>query len=59
VNGVLADGGTYVGHVAIGVWIAGTPGAPEGASPREPDDIACLCRDRHTDRGPADHLISA
>jgi hypothetical protein len=41
-NGVLVDSGIYVGRVAIGVWIAGTWGAPEGASPREPDDIARL-----------------
>src|SRR6185437_3912223 len=29
-NGVLAGRGVYAGHVAIGTWIAGTPGAPEG-----------------------------
>ena len=58
-NGVLADRGIYAGHVAIGAWIAGTPGAPEGVSPKEPDDIARLYWDLHTDRGPADHLISA
>ena len=58
-NGVLADRGIYVGHVAIGAWIAGTPGAPEGTSPKEPDDIARLYWDLHTGRGPAEHLISA
>ena len=58
-NGALADKGVYAGHVAIGAWIAGTPGAPEGASLKEPDDIARLYWDLHTGREPADHLISA
>jgi NAD(P)-dependent dehydrogenase (short-subunit alcohol dehydrogenase family) len=58
-NGALAGTGIYAGHVAIGAWIAGTPGAPEGATPKQPDDIARLYWDLHTSRGPADHLISA
>lgn len=58
-NGALADKGIYAGHVAIGAWIAGTPGAPEGVSLKEPDDIAHLCWDLHTGRKPAEHLISA
>ena len=58
-NAVLADRGIYAGHVAIGAWIAGTPGMPEGVSPQEPDSIARLYWDLHTERGPADHLISA
>jgi NAD(P)-dependent dehydrogenase (short-subunit alcohol dehydrogenase family) len=58
-NGTLAGRGVYVGHVAIGVWIAGTPGAPEGAPLKEPDEIARLYWDLHTDREPAEHLISA
>jgi NAD(P)-dependent dehydrogenase (short-subunit alcohol dehydrogenase family) len=58
-NGALADKGVYAGHIAIGAWIAGTPGAPEGASLKEPDDIARLYWDLHTGREPADHLISA
>jgi NADP-dependent 3-hydroxy acid dehydrogenase YdfG len=58
-NGVLAGRGVYAGHVAIGTWIAGTPGAPEGASPSEPGGIARLYWDLHTSRGPAEHLISA
>lgn len=58
-NAALADHGVYAGHVAIGAWIAGTPGAPDGASFKEPDDIARLYWDLHTNRGPADHLISA
>ncbi len=57
-NGALANTGIYAGHVAIGVWIAGTPGAPAGASLKQPDDIARLYWDLHTSRGPADHLIS-
>ncbi|MFG2043851.1 SDR family NAD(P)-dependent oxidoreductase [Dactylosporangium sp. NPDC048998] len=57
-NGALADKGIYAGHVAIGVWIAGTPGAPEGAPLKQPDDIARLYWDLHTSREPADHLIS-
>jgi NAD(P)-dependent dehydrogenase (short-subunit alcohol dehydrogenase family) len=58
-NAVLADRGIYAGHVAIGAWIAGTPGMPDGVSPREPDSIAHLYWDLHTNRGPADHLVSA
>ena len=58
-NGALADKGVYAGHVAIGTWIAGTPGAPEGAPLKEPDDIARLYWDLHTRREPAEHLISA
>ena len=58
-NGALAGRGVYAGHVAIGAWIAGTPGAPEGAPLKEPDDIARLYWDLHTSREPAEHLISA
>lgn len=58
-NSTLADKGIYVGHIAIGAWIAGTPGAPEGAVLKEPDDIARRYWDLHTGRASADHLISA
>ena len=58
-NGELTGTGVYAGHVAIGTWIAGTPGAPEGAPLKEPDDIARLYWDLHTGRKPAEHLISA
>ena len=58
-NAALADKGVYAGHVAIGAWIAGTPGAPDGASLKEPDDIARLYWDLHTRREPAEHVISA
>jgi hypothetical protein len=58
-NRALAGRGVYAGHVAIGTWIAGTPGAPEGAPLKEPDDIACLYWDLRTGREPAEHLISA
>ena len=58
-NKALADKGIYVGHVAIGTWIAGTPGTPEGVRPREPDDIARRYWDLHTSREPAEHVISA
>ena len=58
-NGALAGKGIYAGHVAIGAWIAGTPGAPEGVSVKEPDDIARLYWDLHARRGPAEHVISA
>jgi NADP-dependent 3-hydroxy acid dehydrogenase YdfG len=58
-NGALAGRGVYAGHVAIGAWIAGTPGAPEGTPLKEPDDIAHLYWDLHTSREPAEHLISA
>jgi NAD(P)-dependent dehydrogenase (short-subunit alcohol dehydrogenase family) len=58
-NGALAGRGVYAGHVAIGTWIAGTPGAPEGVSLKEPDDIAPLYWDLYTGREPAEHVISA
>jgi NAD(P)-dependent dehydrogenase (short-subunit alcohol dehydrogenase family) len=58
-NGALADRGVYAGHVAIGTWIAGTPGAPEGTPAKDPDDIARLYWDLHARRGPAEHHISA
>jgi NAD(P)-dependent dehydrogenase (short-subunit alcohol dehydrogenase family) len=58
-NGALAGRGVYAGHVAIGAWIAGTPGAPEGAQVKEPDEIARLYWELHTSREPAEHLISA
>jgi NADP-dependent 3-hydroxy acid dehydrogenase YdfG len=58
-NGALAGRGVYAGHVAIGMWIAGTPGAPEGAPLKEPDDIARLYWDLHTGREPVERLVSA
>jgi NAD(P)-dependent dehydrogenase (short-subunit alcohol dehydrogenase family) len=58
-NGVLAGRGVYAGHIAIGTWIAGTPGAPAGAPLKEPDDIARRYWDLHTSREPAEHHISA
>jgi NADP-dependent 3-hydroxy acid dehydrogenase YdfG len=58
-NHVLADKGVYAGHVAIGAWIAGTPGAPESAPRKEPDDIARHYWEIHVGRESADHLVSA
>jgi NADP-dependent 3-hydroxy acid dehydrogenase YdfG len=58
-NRALAGRGIYAGHVAIGTWIAGTPGAPEGTPLKEPDDIARLYWDLHAGREPAEHVISA
>jgi NAD(P)-dependent dehydrogenase (short-subunit alcohol dehydrogenase family) len=57
-NGTLAGRGVYAGHVSIGSWIAGTPGAPAGAPLKDPDDIARLYWDLHTRREPAEHVIS-
>jgi short-subunit dehydrogenase len=57
-NGALADRGVYVGHVAIGVWLAGTPGMPADATPLQPDDIARLHWDMHTGRDRAERLIN-
>jgi NAD(P)-dependent dehydrogenase (short-subunit alcohol dehydrogenase family) len=57
-NDALAGKGVYAGHIAIGTWIAGTPGAPEGTPLKEPDDIARLYWDLHISREPAEHLIS-
>jgi short-subunit dehydrogenase len=58
-GGALAGRGVYAGHVAIGTWIAGTPGAPEGIAAREPDDIARLYWDLHASREPAELHIRA
>jgi NAD(P)-dependent dehydrogenase (short-subunit alcohol dehydrogenase family) len=58
-NGTLASRGVYAGHIAIGTWIAGTPGAPADAAVKEPDSIARLYWDLHTTREPAEHHISA
>lgn len=57
-KGTLAHQGIYVGHVAIGAWIAGTPGMPEDASPMEPDTIAQVYWDLHTTRNPAERVIT-
>ena len=58
-NGALAPQGVYAGHVAIGTWIAGTPGAPAGIAAKDPDDIARLYWDLHTLHEPAEHHITA
>jgi NADP-dependent 3-hydroxy acid dehydrogenase YdfG len=58
-NATLAGRGVYAGHVAIGTWIAGTPGAPAGVPLKDPDDIARLYWDLHAARGPAEHVVSA
>jgi NADP-dependent 3-hydroxy acid dehydrogenase YdfG len=58
-NGVLAPKGIYAGHVAIGVWISGTPHAPEGALTMDPDDIARIYWDLHTTRSQAEYLITS
>jgi NAD(P)-dependent dehydrogenase (short-subunit alcohol dehydrogenase family) len=57
-NAALADKGVYACHVAIGTWIAGTPSTPEGAPVTEPDDIARLYWNLHSDHGPAEHVLS-
>jgi len=57
-NTALAGRGVYAGHVAIGAWLAGTPGAPDGVARLEPDDIARLYWDLHTRREPAEHLVT-
>jgi short-subunit dehydrogenase len=57
-NGSVADKGIYVGHVAIGTWIAGTPGTPDGASPMEPDAIAQVYWNLYNGRDTAEHVIT-
>jgi NADP-dependent 3-hydroxy acid dehydrogenase YdfG len=57
-NGALAGTGVFVGYVALGAWIVGTPGIPEGTSPMEPDDIARVHWDMHTTRNPAERLVT-
>lgn len=59
-NGALADRGIYVGHVAVGRWIAGTPGMPgmpDDASPIDPDTLAQVYWDLHTTRDTAERVI--
>src|SRR6201985_2515305 len=56
-HSALAPRGVHAGHVAIGTWVAGTPGAPEGTPLKEPRDIAPLYWDLHTSREPAEHII--
>jgi NADP-dependent 3-hydroxy acid dehydrogenase YdfG len=58
-NGTLAGKGIYVGHVAIGVWIEGTPGMPDDASPMDPDAIAQVYWELHTTRNTAERVITA
>jgi NADP-dependent 3-hydroxy acid dehydrogenase YdfG len=57
-NRAMAGTGVYVGHIAIGTWIAGTPGAPAGTPLKEPDDIARLYWDLHASHEPAEHHIT-
>jgi NADP-dependent 3-hydroxy acid dehydrogenase YdfG len=58
-NSTLAGKGIYAGHVAIGAWIAGTPGIPDDAQPKHPDDIARLYWALHTTRDTPDRLVTA
>jgi NAD(P)-dependent dehydrogenase (short-subunit alcohol dehydrogenase family) len=58
-NRALAGRGVYAGHIAIGTWIAGTPGALAGTPATDPDDIARLYWNLHTHREPAEHHITA
>lgn len=58
-NGALADKGVYVGHVAIGTWIAGTPGMPGDAPGVDPDMLAQIYWDLHASRGPAERVITS
>ena len=58
-NAALAGRGIYAGHVAIGTWIAGTPGAPEDVPLTEPGDIARRYWDLHASREPAERHITA
>ncbi|WP_232668232.1 SDR family NAD(P)-dependent oxidoreductase [Pseudonocardia sp. TRM90224] len=58
-NGALVGKGVHACHIAIGVWLAGTPGAPEGVTFKEPDDIARVYWDLYTARESADRLIAA
>jgi NADP-dependent 3-hydroxy acid dehydrogenase YdfG len=57
-NRAMAGTGVYAGHIAIGTWIAGTPGAPAGTPLKEPDDIARLYWDLHASHEPAEHHIT-
>ncbi|MFE3191955.1 SDR family NAD(P)-dependent oxidoreductase [Nocardia sp. NPDC059240] len=57
-NEALAAQGIYVGHVALGAWLAGTPGAPADASLVEPDDIAAVHWGMYANRFPGERLIT-
>ena len=41
-NSALADKGIYVGHVAIGAWIAGTPSSPPDRAVTRASDLQDL-----------------
>ncbi|MCP2338967.1 hypothetical protein [Actinomadura rupiterrae] len=56
-NAALDGKGVFAGHIAIGAWLTGTPGAPEGVPLKHPDDLAHLYWDLHTARKPADTLV--
>ncbi|MCX4095808.1 SDR family NAD(P)-dependent oxidoreductase [Nocardia sp. alder85J] len=58
-HGALGDKGIYVGYVALGAWIVGTPGTPADASPMEPDDIARRHWDMYVTGNPAEILITS
>ncbi|TCO59172.1 SDR family NAD(P)-dependent oxidoreductase [Actinocrispum wychmicini] len=54
----LGEKGVYVGHVAIGAWIEGTP-APAGVVTMHPDDIAAVYWNLYTTRDQAERLVTA
>ena len=57
-NRSLAGQGVYAGHVAIGAWLAGTPG-PADVPRLEPDDVARIYWDMHTARDQAEYMVTA
>jgi short-subunit dehydrogenase len=57
-NRSLAGQGVYAGHVAIGAWLAGTPG-PADVPRLEPDDVARIYWDMHAGRDRAEYIVTA
>jgi short-subunit dehydrogenase len=57
-NRSLASQGVYAGHVAIGAWLAGTPG-PADAPRLEPDNVARIYWDMHTARDWDEYVVTA
>lgn len=57
-NKAVSANGVHAAHVALGIWLEGTPGAPPGTTFTPPDTIARTYWTLHTNHEPTDQLIS-